>query len=236
MPWVAICARARTGCGRDRNKTYVNAIKEVRRIKTDAATFVANNPTHPWADPGYNEYIVDIPDAFGEAAFADNREIFHDGYGNLPRWQNRNAGSASAYLRGRFTDPEDSQSVFTVETDTDDDRWIVRLYDGDPGSGGTHIEVAELDEGQGAGSVTYYLKLFNPDDTPSSTNAQDQKVEIGGVLFRFDFTSGVSTIDVDTTVAGVTRFPSNYSYRHIGPGGAHRTEFRIYSNTLKVRR
>lgn len=231
MAWVAIVERARERCGRDSNKTYVNVIASVRSLKTDAATFVAQNPTHPWADPQYHEFIVDIPANEGEA-IQTGAELFHDGMGNLPIWQQATDGSASTYSRGSFADPEDGQSAFTAEATLDDDRWIIRLYDNDPGTTGVHVGSLDFDEG--TGNQTIYLQLFNSDDTPSATNAQNQKTLIGGKLMIFDFTNGVSTFEVSTGAVGTVEFLSDTRYRAVHPNNEKSIAYRVFGRVLTV--
>lgn len=236
MAWVAIVERARGLCGRDNDKTYVNVIASVRQLKVDASTFVAQNPTHPWADPGFKEFIVDIADQVAADVNDGTITLFHDGRGTLPRWQNENEGSASVYSPGSFADPEDDQSTFTAATPLEDDRWIVRVYDADPGTTGTHIAAMDLDEGQDAGETTVYLKLFNSDDSPSATNVQDAKTEIANKLMIFDFTAGVTTFGVATTDVGVVDFPSTGRYRVIGPNSETKCRFRVFGRVISVRR
>ena len=171
MAWVAIIERQRIGCGRDQNKTYENVVASVRSIATDANTFVAQNPTHPWSDPGFKEFIVDITDEQGEDVRSGVNPLFVDGLGSLPRWQQETEGSGSTYAPGSFADPEDDQSVFTADVALPDDRWIVRLYDNDPGTTGVHV--GSLDFEEGTGDQTIYMKLFSSDDVPSATNVQN---------------------------------------------------------------
>jgi len=233
MPWVAIVERNRAGCGRNTNKTYKNVVASTRSIKDTAATFAANNPTHPWADGGYHEYIVDLTEQQAEAINDGTNPLFHDRRGNEPRWQNQNEGTGSAYAPGSFADPEDDQSAFTADVALADDRWIVRLYDDDPGTTGVHIGALDLDENVTA--QTIYLKLFDETDTASTTNVQDALTEIAGKLMIFDFTSGVTTFDVKRDVAGQVAFPSSSQYRVIGPGGEKSVLFRIFGRSIQAR-
>lgn len=232
MAWVAIVQRSRGKCGRDSDKTYENVVYSVRQLKTDAPTFVAQNPAHPWVDPLYREYIVDIPTNVGEAIKSGVQPLFYDGMGNLPLWQNENEGSASAYSPGSFADPEDNQSAFLAGVELGDDRWIIRLYDDDPATTGVHVGSLDFDEAPG--EQTIYMKLFNSDDTPSATNVQDTKTEIGGKLMVFDFTNGVTTFGVSTNQVGVIQFQSDSRYRAIHPNGETRIFYRIFGRTLTL--
>ena len=232
MAWVAIVERAREGCSRDSDKAYVNVIASVRSLKTDAATFVAQNPTHPWSDPLFREFIVDIPTNEAEAIQSGAAELFHDGRGNLPLWQQETDGSASTYSRGSFADPEDDHSIFTAGTALPDDRWIIRLYDDDPGTTGVHVGSLDFDEAPG--EQTLYMKLFDQDDVPSVTNAQNMQTLIGGKQMIFDFTAGVTTFGVATDVVGRIRFGSDSRYRAVHPNGEQSISYRVFGRTLRV--
>ncbi len=226
MPWIAIVQRQRTGCGRNGDKTYVNVVGSVREILTPAATFIAGNPSHPWADPLFREFIVDITEQQA------NAPRFHDTKGNLPLWQQETDGSASTFSPGSFADPEDALSVFTAGTSLADDRWIVRLYDNDPGTTGVHLASLDLDEGQDTGETTIYMKLFNSDGSESTTNTQNMRIEIAGRLMAFDFTAGVTTFGVRTVTPGRAIFPSSGRYKVVGPGDERRVTFHIYGRTI----
>jgi hypothetical protein len=233
MPWVAIVKRQRINCGRDSNLTYENVIASVRQLKVDAATFVAQNPTHPWSDSEFKEFIVDIPTNEAEAIRSGSAELFHDGRGNLPLWQQATDGSASAYSRGSFADPTDDQSAFTADVPLPDDRWIIRLYDDDPGTVGVHVGSLDFDEG--SGNQTIYMKLFDQDDVASTTNVQNAKTVIAGKLMIFDFTSGVTTFGVSTDKVGTVSFSDDSKYRAIHPAGEKSITYRIFGRVLTVR-
>ena len=234
MSWVAICERVRSGCGRDQNKSYVNVVQSVRTLKVDATTFVAQNPTHPWADPGFKEFIVDVDDTTGETYHADPGLLINDHH-SLPKYQNETDGSAQPYNPGSFADPEDDQSVFSAGVPLADDRWIVRLYDDDPGTTGNHLATLDVDEGSDAGEKTIYLKLFDENDSPSATNTQNQQTEIAGKLMIFDFTSGLTTFGLNTNSTGTARFGSSSRYRVIGPAAEKNVTFRVFGRTLTAR-
>lgn len=235
MPWVAIVERQRSGCGRDQNKVCEHVVASVREIAVDAATFVAQNPTHPWSDPLFKEFIVDITDQQAADIRSNATPLFHGRRVNLPRWQQATDGSGSTFSPGSFVDPEDHNSTFNAGTPLGDDRWIVRLYDGDPGSGGTHLAAKDYDEGEDAGEATVFLKLFTEADVPSTTNVQNAKTLIGGTQFVFDFTAGVTSFGVKTDKAGTATFPSSATYRVIGPSGENSAQFRVYGRSISVR-
>ncbi len=233
MPWVAICERARANCGRNRDQDYINIVASARQLAETASDFVASNPEHPWADAQFREFIVDLTDQQAEDIRDGTNPLAHDGKSSLPRWQQRNEGSGETYEPGSWADPEDGQSVWSTDP-IPDDRWIVRLFDGDPGASGVHIAALDLDEDSLGGEKTIHLKLYDKNDVASMTNAQDQKTEIAGKLMIFDFTSGVSTLVVKTTKVGEVRFPSNHSYRVIGPADETFVQFRIFGRSLEV--
>ena len=116
-----------------------------------------------------------------------------------------------------------------------DDRWIVRLYDDDPGTTGVHIAALDVDEGSDAGEKTIYLKLFNADGSASTTNAQNQQTEIAGKLMIFDFTNGLTTFGLNTNSIGTARFGSSSRYRVVGPAAEKGVRFRVFGRTLTAR-
>jgi hypothetical protein len=212
----------------------VNVVGSIRNISVDAATFVAQNPTHPWSDPGFREFIVDIPTNEAEAIQSGATTLFNDGRGNLPKWQQETDGSASTYSRGSFADPTDDQTAFTADLALPDDRWILRLYDADPGTTGVHVGSLDFDEA--TGDQTIWMKLFDQDDVPSTTNAQNQKTPIAGKLMIFDFTNGVTTFGVSTATVGTIRFSSDARYRAIHPSNEAFIEYRIFGRVLTPNR
>lgn len=231
MPHVAIVERLLSGMGRNQNLTYVRVVTNTRALAVDAATFVSQNPTHPWADPVFREFIVDLTDQ--EAAdIEDGTNPLTWNVGNQPRWQQETDGSGSTKSFGSFADPESAASAFTADVPVPDDRFIVRLYDGDPLGAGVHIASLDLDEGQDAGRKVINLRLFSQNDVPSGTNAQNQLTEIAGKLMIFDFTAGITTFGVNTNLTGSVSFPSNHQYRVLGPGGEIQVNFRVFGTTL----
>lgn len=79
------------------------------------------------------------------------------------------------------------------------------------------------------------MKLFDANDVPSATNAQNQQTTIGGKLMIFDFTAGVTTFSVSTDKAGTVQFSSDTRYRAIHPSGEKSITYRIFGRILAVR-
>lgn len=226
----AVCRRLVPNCSRQSDDTYVNVVWEVRR---SSATWEQIEQHPVWSNPAENEFAIQLTEAEYNALNSQDL-IFYDGNSNLPKWQQQTATTGDTKAFGNFATPTNAGSAFTVGTPLPDDRLIVRLYNGNPGSGGTHIAAEDLDEELVTGFVTRHLKLFSAADVASTTNAQNQKVLIGGRQMIFDFTAGVSTVQVSTRGPGVIEFPSNHSYRVVGPGGEKRVLWTVYGRTLHV--
>lgn len=139
---------------------------------------------------------------------------------------------------GSWTDPTDDQTTWQAATSIDDDRWIVRLYNVDPTAENetwlkaNNIASEELDEG--TTPVVRWMKLFTAADTPTTTNAQNQRTHIADKLMDFDFSNGFATFNVSIAKAGRISFPSNHQYRIIGPTGEKVVSWDIFGKTLEV--
>ena len=237
MPWVAICDRLRAGMGRDQDKTYINVLKSTRQITSDAATWAAANPSHPWADPGFNEFIVDLTDQ--QAADINNgvNPLNWDTQNN-PRWQQQFAGSGAVPSFGSWADPA-VESGWQADAPIPDDRFIVRIYT----DINTTDQVASEEFDEAPGSVVRFVKLFNSDDTPSGTNAANQRVDIGGKMIDFDFGSsaepprpgaGVARLNFATDVSGRGQWDSNHRYKLTGPAGEKSYVWQVFGKTLRI--
>lgn len=232
MPcWYAIVQKLRPGCGRSQDKTYVNVVDRTGNSPDTFAAVIANPP---WNNPENPEFIVEITQQEFYDFTNGTNPRYHSEFGNLPRWQQETAGLKSF---GSFADPQIA-SGFTVGLPLPDDRWIVRIFDGDPGVAGVHIATLDLDEGQDAGRKVMYLKLYDENDIPSTTNAQNRKTEIAGKRMIFDFTSGVSTFGIKTIIqpggGGDVIFPSNHVYRVVGPSGESIFTAQIYGRDIEA--
>ncbi len=232
MPWVAICERTRTRCGSNRDLTYVQVVANTQQLRQTASDYLAANPTHPWNDPASNEYIVDITDREADDIRNGTNPLFYQNSGNLPRWQNRNINSESAYDPGSFADPTSDASAFTSDVSLDDDRPIVRLYNGDPLDRGVQIGLMELNQDSFAGELVVHLRLFSSADVPSTINDQGVHLQLGTHLLLLNFTAGIATFGVRTTAPGVVTFDTNNETRVLTPSGLMAVVFRIFGTSF----
>lgn len=232
MASVVIVERAYIGAGRNQNKTYVNVLKEARAIVgTDLAEWVAANPTHPWNDTGFTEFVIEITQVEFDAFKDGSNPLLNGGLPNQPRWQQQNPDTGAVKSFGSWTDPESAASAWNAGVPLADDRFILRMFDG-PVITGTHVATLDLDEGSFAGRKVVNLQLYTSADTPHPTNAQNQQTEIGGTLMIFDFTAGATDFGIPTTVPGNYHFPSNHQYKVIGPAGENGFIGRVFGRDL----
>lgn len=210
--------------GRDRNKSYVQVLQGAR---TFGGTFAELLNLAPWNDPTSNDYAIEITQAEHTAILNGSFPLTW-GTPNLPKWQWNTVTSE----RGSWSDPEDNTSTWQLNVPIPDDRWIVRIYDIDPTNpAAVHLASEELDED--VTDVVRFLKLFNSDDTPNGTNAQNQKTSIAGHRMIFDFTAGVTSFSISRTRVGIIDFPTNHEYRVMGPGGEASYVAQIFGRILR---
>lgn len=239
--WCAVVRRTLPDCGRAGNADYKNVIVKVKRLPAgqDVASFLAANPSHDWANPGFHSYIVQLTDTQGENYNAQGPGFFfHGGQSNLPRWQNENEGSGSAFAPGSFADPTDTVSAFTAAVPLDDDRFVVRFYDGNPDAGGTLLNRFKFVEGDAA---QVWMAVANDADVRRTWNNAGRKVEINNTRFSLDFGSshspalqpGATSFLVDTSRSGRMRIVDSGAFRVEGPmpGGAL---FTVFATTLRI--
>ncbi len=217
VAWYAVGVSSYENAGRNSNQTYVNVIRAVQPSDVPFASL-------PPAPAG--EFFVEITQVQFDAIKLEG--VFYEGYGNLPRWQ------SDLTDLGSYADPTDSGTTFTADVQVSDPRWIIRIYNNSLRRAQDHIAAEDLDEDDVSPSVTRYLRLFNADDTQSTTNAQDQRTEIGGKLMIFDFTNGDTDFNVALNQTGEIVFPSNGRYRIVGPGGENEVRWQIFGRTLEV--
>ncbi len=211
--------------GRERDKTYVHIIQGAR---TFGGTFQELLLLAPWNDSTDNSYIIEITEAEFNAIQNDSFPLTW-GTGNLPKWQ----WNLATVERGSWIDPEDDTSTWQLDVPIPDDRWIVRIYDLTPG----HPQAVQLgseDFDEDVANVTRFLKLFNPDDTPNGTNAQDQKTEIAGKQMIFDFSNGEASFEVARDRVGRISFGTDHQYRVVGPAGESSYTAFIYGRVLRA--
>jgi hypothetical protein len=225
----AIIRRQVPGCSRQQDDTYVNVVHDVR---STSGTWEALLTHSVFSDPGSNEFVVQLTEAEYDTLSAPEGLRYSEN-ANLPKWQQRVATNGATKEFGSFATPTNAGSAWSTNP-LADDRLIVRIYNGNPGSGGVHIASEDLDEETVTGFVTRHIKLFTAADVASGTNAQNSKVAIAGKNMIFDFTAGVSTVFVSTRLPGVIEFPSNHSYRVVGPSGEKVVRWTIYGRTLTV--
>lgn len=245
MAYCLVVERSRPEMGRNQDKTYVNVVLRRQLVGGQTQTlaqWVAANPGHPWNDSQFGEFVIEITETefnnFGNQEFP----FFHDGQGNNPKWQQRNSGTGATAELGSWTDPVDDTSVWQADTEIPDDRWIVRIYNLDPVAqpSATHLASEEFDEGAAGATVTRFIRLFRFDDTPSNTNAANQRTEIGGKLIDFDFGSsdalsaGVARIQFGIDVPGRGEWFSNHRYRIVGPGGEKSYVWQVFGKALRI--
>lgn len=233
MAFFAVVRKLYTNASRDLDLTYVNVVQDIRER---AGTFAELAALAPWNDPTATDFAIELTQAEHDALKGN---LFHDNRGNLPLWQQENTGTGTTKAFGSFADPTSLVSAFTVDVPLIDDRWIVRIGDGDPATPANHLASLDLDElqnsgGQTGGRYLLNLRLYTNADVQSTTNVQNAKTEIAGKQFIFDFTSGLTDFLVDTTLAGSVFFPSNHRYRVIGPTGEKEFIANIFGRVLRV--
>ncbi|MGI9506605.1 MAG: hypothetical protein ACR2RE_26485 [Geminicoccaceae bacterium] len=244
MPWVAICERLRPNMGRNQDLTYVNVVVSTRQLSgvADAADFVAKNPSHPWADGQFNEFIVDLTDQEASDINDGTTPLFWDGTLNNPRFQQQTAGSGATPSFGSWLDATNSGTAWRANTPIPDNRWIVRIYDDDPvaNPAANHLASEEFDEGAAGSSTIRFIRLFTFEDSPTSLSVANRRTEIGGKLIDFDFGSsdglsaGVARIRFGTDVTGRGEWLSNHRYRIDGPGGEKFYVWQVFGKTLRI--
>jgi hypothetical protein len=242
----AVFEKALPGCGRKGDKTYVHVCIEVG---ISPGTWEQVSLAYPESGP---RFVVQLTTA-EYATLQDFGERYWDSCSNLPRWQQSAAQNVQTAALGSFADPESAASAFTVGTALPDTRLIVRIFDGDPAGSGEQLgsrvgdppSGEQLDEAAVPGFVTRYLKLYNQNDVPitgAGGNLANQRTEIAGKLMDLDFGSshvpalsaGVASFEVATSRAGTIVFPSNHSYRILGPNGEKQVTWTIFGKRLEV--
>lgn len=212
--------------GRDEDKSYINVLTQLGTHGT--GTFAEFVSVPPWNDPAFPEFLIELQRSQFNAFKRD--KLLHASLGNLPRWQ----WNAGALEFGSWADPEDAGSVWRTGVEIPDDRWILRVYDGNPLTTGVHV--AQLDLDAGPPNKPINLRIFNSDDTPNSTNDKDQRVRVSGRFMIFDFTNGVTVMTIENDRPGTIDLDGDSRYRFEGPGGEKSFRATIFARTLGVNR
>jgi len=239
--FIATIERVRENCGRNIDQDHVHVVAGLRLIGKYAtlADFVSAEPTHPWNNIQFNEYLVELTEAEHNTLNADG--LFHDGRGNLPKWQQQAGNTGSTKNFGNYADPTNSGSTFTVDVQLDDVRYIFKVYDDDPVAvpAANHIGFEEFDQSTGQ-EITRYLRLQNQNEVNINTNLANQRTHIGGKLMDFDFGSshipalsaGITSFRVSIDQTGKIIFGSNHRYRFVGPDGEEDYRAEIFGKVL----
>lgn len=241
------------GCGPLEDQTWLNIVTDTRVVPkgpNDSGLFADMVASGPYADPGHFEFAVQISEAQHFQFQGDQIPKRHDGFANLPMWQQRVAwlgGARVAAEFGSFADPRSLASAWRdYPTPIDDPRDIVRVYSGvpDPDDASVnHIASADLD--QGSGRQVFYITVFNPSDVRrAGFNQVDRKTTISGVPFIFDFGSthtppldgGMSSFGVQTNDIGDALLATNGMMRVVGPSGERDFRARVWGRDLPIRR
>ncbi|MGI9490493.1 MAG: hypothetical protein ACR2RF_32290 [Geminicoccaceae bacterium] len=245
MAYCLICERQRANQGPRENKTYVNVAPQSRIIGSTDETldqYQAREPDSVWFDPGNNEFLIEISKTLYNDIQSGTFPLLHDGYSNLPVWQQQNTISGDALSLGSYDNPEDSNSAFVVDRALPDDRFILRIYDKDPVTDGTAVNIGseEFLEDKTTTTVERFLRLFQADETPVNRNVADDRLFIDGAWLDLDWGSsdglgaGVARFFSSVEFTGEGTFSSDAGYQVLGPTDETRYTWTVYTKTLNV--
>ena len=244
--YVAIVKRIRTDCGRAKQAAYVHVVDGYQQMNgfDSLDDWIDANPTHPWLNPNYDEYAVEIF-TLAEYESLITIGLWYDNFRNLPIWQQKAGVTGSTRDFGSYADPGDVFSVFTSNVQVNDSRLIFRVYDADPVTNPTtavHIGEENLNE-VAATTRTRYIKKTNAKDNAIGDNTV-QRLEVGDKFMRLLFGTShvpslpadVATFEVDVSKSGLNIFRSDYKFRFIGPDEGFPTHYaaKVYGNTLRL--
>ena len=246
MAYCLVCERQRENQDARENKTYVNVAVQARTIgNTDEslAQYQAREPTSVWFDPQNNEFLIEILQTFYQEIIDGTFPLFHDGFGNLPYWQQQNDTTGDALSLGSYDDPEDSGTSFVVDRQLEDTRFVLRVYDKDPVADNTAVSVdsEDFDEDKINTTVERFLRLFQEDGTTGiNRNVENDKITVDGRLLDIDWGSsdglsaGVARIFFSIEFTGTGTFNSDAGYRVLGPTDNQGYTWLVYTKTLNV--
>lgn len=249
MAYCLVCERERAEQGPRQNQTYVNVAARRQQIGNQNETlaeYQARAPSAEWFDPGNNEFLIEILKTLYDDIGSDAFPLFHDGFRNLPYWQQQeeSAFSGGVLTLGSYEDPTDSTSTFTEGTSLPDDRFILRVYDKDPVNDNTAVNLAEeefQEAGEGdAKSVERFLRLFRDDGSPVNRNVANDRIFVDGYWLDLDWGSsdnlgaGVARVFMSIGFTGQGHFRSDAGYRVLGPNDEDCYQWTVYTKTLQL--
>ena len=248
MAYCVVCLREKESCGPRSNRTYVQVVNQARQIGNENETldqYFLREPNSVWLDAENNEYLIEVSKDTYDTIRSDRSELFHDGYSNLPRWQQETDTSGDAQSFGSFEDPESSASTFTKDQELKDDRFILRVWDKDPGQNqdAVNIHQEELDETRSNPGVDRYFRLYQDDGTEVNRNVGNDKVNVDGRSLNLDWgtsadpqlTPGVAKIVVWNEFTGSGVINSDSQYRLLGPNDETGYFWTVYTINVYIR-
>ncbi len=245
MAYCLICERSRDGQGPRLNKTYVNVAAQSRLIgnlEESLADYLAREPNSPWLDPNFNEFLIEVPEPLYRDIQDGDFILFHDGFSNLPLWQQQNTTTGDALVLGSHSDPENAQTFFTADQPLPDDRFILRIYDKDPVTDGTAVNLVSEDflEDKTETVVERFVRLFQEDNTPVNRNVID-RIFINNYWLELrwgssdNISAGVSRLFVTRDQTGNGELSSDAGYQVLGPAGEKSYQWTVYTRALQLR-
>lgn len=198
------------------NSTYVNVVRSLHDTRPRTWAEDIARSEDPWNVPASNEFIIELTEQQYGLLNASHG-MFHDGFINLPKVQQRvawNGGARPPTELGSYADPADDASAWSanVNVPIPDDRFRLRVYDAHSGGTptGNPLSAVELIEGVASGRKLYYMAVFESDDVQVGWNNVRQ-TDIGSRGFSFPFGSSHLAAEGEALDAGVTSFgvPTN---------------------------
>ena len=243
MAYCLICERARENQDARKNKTYVNVAVQQRLVGDERESldeWLARNPGSVWAEPDGREFLIEVSKTLYEDMVSGAFPLFHDDRSNLPLWQQQNDLSGGVLSLGSYDDPEDSRTPFVVDRSLDDSRFILRVYDKDPVTDGTAVNIGreEFLEDKAATTVERFLRLFQSDGSPVNRNVANDRIFVDGAWLDLDWGSsdglgaGVARIFSNIEFTGDYIFSSDDQYQILGPDGAAGYNWTVYTKRI----
>ena len=245
MAYCLVCERDRENQGPRENRTYVDVAIEARIIgntNETLAQYQAREPDSVYFDPQNDEFLIEIAESFFNDIQSGAEPLFHDGFLNLPLWQQENATTGDPLSLGSYSDPEDRLSTFQPNVSLPDDRFVLRVYDKDPVADGTAVNIGseEFFEDSVNTTVERFWRLFDKDENPINRNAANDRLLIDGYWLDIDWGSsdslsaGVARFFVSVEATAQTEFKSDAGYRVLGPDQETSYSWIVYTKTLRA--